>query len=116
MRLIPIVVMVGLFTVACGHTSSDSGFPKLTEEFVNKTLAFSPVFASSQGLHQSGGVSFDTQLDDVGFRAIQQQRDYYVNFHKRLEAFDKNSLPPEDRADYEIIESQIGLALFDTDM
>jgi uncharacterized protein (DUF885 family) len=116
MRLIPIVVLLSLSTSSCWHSSSNSGFPKLTEEFVYKTLAFSPVFASSQGLHEYGGVSYDTQLDDVGFRAIQQQRNFYVDFHKRLEAFDKNSLPPEDRADYEIIDSQIGLALFDTDM
>src|ERR1035437_2012024 len=99
MRLIPIVVLVCLSTVSCWHSSSNSGFPRLTEEFVYKTLAFSPVFASSQGLHQYGGVSFDAQLDDVGFQAIQRQRDSYVSFHKRLEAFDKNSLSPEDRAD-----------------
>jgi len=116
MRLIPIVVLVSLATVSCRLSSSNAEFPKLTEEFVYKTLAFSPVFASSQGLHQYAGVSYDTQLDDVGRRAIQQQRDFYVDFHKRLEAFDKNSLSPEDRADYEIIESQIGQSLFDIDM
>jgi uncharacterized protein (DUF885 family) len=120
MRPIPIALLLtlsfSLSTVSCGRSSSSDGFAKLTEEFVYKTLAFSPVTASSQGLHQYGGVSFDTQLDDVGSRAVQQQRDFYVDFHKRLEAFDKNSLPPEDRADYEIIDEQIGLALFDTDM
>src|SRR5580658_819760 len=116
MRLIPIVVLLSLSTISCWNSSSSAGFPKLTEEFVYKSLSFSPVSASSQGLHEYGGVNFDTQLDDMGFRAIQQQRDFYVDFHKRLEAFDKNSLTPEDRADYEIIDSQIGLALFDTDI
>ena len=116
MRLIATVVLLALSSVSCRLSSPNAEFPKLTEEFVYKTLAFSPVFASSQGLHQYGGVSFDTQLDDMGARAIQAQRDYYVTLHKRLEAFDKNSLSPEDRADYEIIESQIGLALFDSDM
>jgi len=116
MRMIPIVVLLTLCTVACRHSSSDSEFPKLTEEFVYQSLAFSPVFASSQGLHQYKGVSFDTQLDDVSRRAIQQQRDFYADFHKSLETFDKGSLSAEDRADYEIIDSQIGLALFDIDM
>ncbi len=115
MRLTFLVVVLSLATFSCSR-SSNSDFPKLTEEFVYKSLSFSPVFASSQGLHQYGGVNFDTQLDDVGMRAIQQQRDFYASFHKRLEALDKSSLSPEDRADYEIIESQIGLALFDTDM
>src|SRR5580693_7843142 len=110
MRPIPIALLLtlsfSLSTVSCGRSSSIDGFAKLTEEFVYKTLAFSPVTASSQGLHQYGGVSFDTQLDDVGSRAVQQQRDFYVDFHKRLEAFDKNSLSAEDRADYEIIDQQ----------
>ena len=116
MRLTVIAVLLVLSTVSCRLSSSNAEFPKLTEEFVYKTLSYSPVFASSQGLHQYGGVSFDTQLDDMGFRAIEAQRDYYVTLHKRLEAFDKNSLSPEERADYEIIESQIGLALFDSDI
>ena len=114
--MIPVVVLVALFTVACQHSSSDSEFPKLTEEFVYKSLAFSPVFATSQGLHSYGGVNFDTQLDDVSRQAIQQQRDFYGDFHKRLETFDKASLSPEDRADYEIMDSQIALSLFDIDM
>lgn len=113
---LPVVALFSLVTVSCGYSSSSSEFPKLAEEFVYKSLSFSPVFASSQGLHQYGGVMFDTQLDDVGNRALQQQRDFYVDFHKRMEAFDKNALTPEDRADYEIIDSQIGLALFDSDM
>src|SRR5215831_3130134 len=108
MRLTPIVLLLSLFTASCWHSSSNAEFPKLTEEFVYKSLSFSPVFASSQGLHQYAGVSFDTQLDDLGFRTIQAQRDYYVALHKRLAAFDKSSLPPEDQADYEIIDSQIG--------
>src|SRR5580658_6898830 len=116
MRLILILVLLCLSTVSCGHSSSDSGFPKLAEEFVYKTLSFSPVFASSQGLHEYNGMSFDTQLDDVSRGAIQQQRNFYADFHKRLEGFDKSSLSPEDRADYEIIDSQIGLSLFDIDM
>src|SRR5580704_17109247 len=115
MRLTPIDVLVRsiclpgvcLLAMTCSHGSSAGDFPKLAEEFVYKTLSFSPVFASSQGLHQYNGVSFDTRLDDVNFRTIQQQRNFYSEFHKRLEAFDKNSLSPEDRADYDMIDSQI---------
>ncbi len=116
MRLIPFIVLACLATISCGHSSSNSEFPKLTEDFVYGTLAFSPVYASSQGLHQRGGVSYDTQLDDVSYQAVQRQREFYVNFHKRLEGFDRSGLQPEDRADYDIMESQIGLSLFDIDM
>jgi uncharacterized protein (DUF885 family) len=116
MRTIPLVMLLALLTSACGHNSSDSEFPKLTEDFVYKSLAFSPVYASSQGLHTYGGVNFDTQLDDVSRQAVQQQREFYSDIHKRLEAFDKASLSPEDRADYDIMDEQIALSLFDIDM
>lgn len=111
-----ILIPTCISTLACRQSSPAADFSKVSEEFVYKTLAFSPVAASAQGLHQYGGVQFDTQLDDLGGRAIQQQRDFYVDFHKRLSGFDKASLSPEDRADYEIMETQIGLSLFDIDM
>ena len=116
MRTIPVVILLALLTIACRSNSADSEFPKLTEEFVYKTLAFSPVYTSSQGLHTYGGVNFDTQLDDVSRQAVQKQREFYGDFHKRLEGFARASLSPEDRADYDLMDEQIALALFDIDM
>src|SRR6185312_12944452 len=115
MRTIPVVVLLAVLT-GCRSGSSDAEFPKLTEEFVYKTLAFSPVWASGQGLHSYGGVNFDTQLDDVSRNAIQRQRDFYSDFHQRLEGFKKSSLSAEDQADYDIMEGQIAQALFDIDL
>src|SRR5580698_10396550 len=91
-------------------------FGKLAEEFVYKTLAFSPVTASGQGLHKYNGEDFDRTLDDIGPGAIQKQRDYFIDLHRRMEALDKDALTPEDRADYDIVDTQIGLALFDLDI
>jgi uncharacterized protein (DUF885 family) len=88
----------------------------LAEEFVYKTLSFSPVAASGQGLHKYNGEDFDRALDDISPQAIQKQRDYFIDLHKRMEAMDKNALSPEDRADYDIVDTQIGLALFDLDI
>ena len=81
-----------------------------------RPLSFSPVTASGQGLHKYNGEDFDRALDDISFPAIQKQRDYYIDLHRRLEALDKGSLSPEDRADYDIVDTQIGLALFDIDI
>src|SRR5215472_11597276 len=116
MRFLPVVVLAALTTVSCAKKSSGQEFQKLAEEFVYKTLSFSPVTASGQGLHQYNGANFDLQLDDPGSRAIDKQRDYYIDVHRRMEAFDKDSLAPEDRADYDIIDSSIALALFDLDV
>ncbi len=114
MRL-PVIFLILLMT-SCSRKASGPDFENLASEFVYKTLSFSPVSASGQGLHRYNGQDFDRALDDLSSRAIQEQRDYYIGLHKRLEALDKSSLPPEDRADYDIIDTQIGLALFDTDI
>lgn len=107
---------VCLLCVACSQKRPPAEFTTLSEEAVYKILSFSPVGASSQGLHQYGGEDFDTGLDDLSFRTIQQQRNYFVELHKRMEAFDREALTPEDRADYDMLDYQIGLSLFDTDV
>ncbi|HVW83705.1 MAG TPA: DUF885 family protein, partial [Bryobacteraceae bacterium] len=105
-----------LATISCSRKTPASDFPKVAEEAVYKILSFSPVTASGQGLHQYQGQDFDRELDNLSFRAIQKEREYYAELHKRLEQFDKESLSPEDRADYDVIEYQIGLGLFDIDI
>ncbi len=110
------VVVVLLVGMGCSHKSAGPEFGKISEEFVYTTLSFSPVSASAQGLHKYNDQNFDRELDDISSRAIQKQRDYYIDLHKRMEALDKATLSPEDRADYDIIDTQIGLALFDLDI
>lgn len=109
-----LVVIIGV-TTGCSKKPAPE-FGKLAEEFVYKTLSFSPVTASGQGLHKYNGEDFDRTLDDISGEAIQKQRDYFIDLHRRMEAMDKNALSPEDRADYDIVDTQIGLALFDLDI
>jgi hypothetical protein len=99
-----------------GTSELSADFQKLSEEAVYKILSFSPVNASGQGLHTYNGEDFDKELDNLNYFTIRKQRDYYVDLHKRLDKFDRSALAPEDRADYEILEYQIGLALFDIDI
>lgn len=116
MRIRVFFALLPLISVSCSRKPPAQDFGKTAEEFVYKTLSFSPVTASGQGLHKYNGQDFDRELDDVSARAIQQQRDYYIDLHKRMESMDKNALTPEDRADYDIVDTQIGLALFDLDI
>jgi uncharacterized protein (DUF885 family) len=115
-RAAPIFLPVFLITLSgCSHRAA-SEFPKFAEEAVYRTLAFSPVNASAQGLHSYQGVDFDRELDNVSRLEIQKQRDYYIGLHKRMLEFDKKSLSPEDRADYDMLDYQIGFALFEFDI
>ncbi len=109
-------MFVLMTTVSCSRQPPVSGFPKIVEEFVYTSLSFSPVSASGQGLHNYNGQNFDTALDDLSTKSIQQQRRYYADLQMRLRQFVREELPPEDRADYDIIDTQIGLSLFDTDI
>jgi uncharacterized protein (DUF885 family) len=111
-----IALLTAVATFACSRGTPPASFPAIVDEFVYTTLSFSPVSASGQGLHKNNNENFDTALDDLSSNSIQRQRQYYVDLHKRLAGFNKNALSPEDRADYDIIDTQIGLALFDFDI
>ena len=116
MRFPALLVLLALSTAACSRKSGNVDFSKTADEFVYTTLSFSPITASGQGLHKYNNQDFDTQLDDLSEAGVNKQRDYYIDLHKRLEGIDKNSLSPEDRADFDIVNTQIGLALFDLDI
>jgi uncharacterized protein (DUF885 family) len=103
-------------TVSCSHQIPAAQFPKIAEEFVYKTLSFSPVTASAQGLHTYNGEDYDRALDDLSAASLRQQRQYYADLHMRLQNLVRDELTPEDRADYDIVDAQIGLALFDIDI
>jgi uncharacterized protein (DUF885 family) len=116
MPLAALLLVLLLFSTGCAQKTPAGQFPALVEDFVYTTLAFSPVTASGQGLHKYKDQDFDSILDDLRPRTIQRQRQYYVDLHQKLAGFDKNSLSPEDRADYDIVDTQIGIALFDLDV
>lgn len=106
-----------LVLTSCSHRATEQpDFSKLADEAVYRILSFSPINASAQGLHKFENQDFDRQLDDLSFNNIQKQRSYYLDLRRRLREFDQAKLSPEDRADYAIIDAQIGLALFDIDV
>ena len=99
----------------CKMSSDKQDFSKVTEVFVYSSLALSPVSATAAGYHDHHGVALDEMLDDYSREALKQQRDFYQGFRERLNAIKPESLAAEDRADYEVIQNQIGLALLDFD-
>jgi uncharacterized protein (DUF885 family) len=108
-------VCLPLLLAGCGSRQPQDLAP-LADEFVYTTLSFSPVNSTAQGYHQHRGVDLDSQLDNLSPQGINEQRNFYSGFHRRLEKIDRDKLSPEDRADYEIIEGQIALSLFDLDI
>ena len=66
--------------------------------------------ATSAGYHEHNGVRLDEKLDDLTPSGIQEQRQFYFVFRDRLGLIKPESLSPEERADYQIIQNQIDLA------
>jgi uncharacterized protein (DUF885 family) len=88
-------------------------FSKLTEEFVYGSLALSPVSATAAGYHEHRGARLDEKLDDFSGGGIQEQRQFFSGFRDRLALVKQETLGPEERADYQIIQNQVELALLD---
>ena len=106
------LLVFALMTAGCG--TPESKFSKLAEEFVYTTLSFSPVSATASGLHQYKGRNLDEELDDMSPATVDHHREFYERFRQRLQNEVKpGDLSSESRADYNIMQDQISLALLD---
>jgi uncharacterized protein (DUF885 family) len=107
-----VVGAVSLMT-NCKMPGEHQDLSKVTEDFVYGALALSPVAATGAGYHEHNGLRLDERLDDFSFGGIQEQRKFYSDFRDRLTLIKPESLTPEERADYQIIQNQIDLTLLD---
>ncbi len=102
-----------LLMTGCKMPGEQQDFSKLTEEFVYGSLALSPVSATAAGYHEHQGIRLDEKLDDYSPGSIQEQRQFYLGFRERLALIKPETLAPEERADYQIVQNQVELALLD---
>jgi uncharacterized protein (DUF885 family) len=104
------------------HAAASLEFPALSDQFMKDSLALSPSSASAAGYHthldaKTGKtIALDAELDDLSLESISQQRAFYANwrerFHKETPA---SALDPEDAADWQLVDDQIGLSLLEFD-
>src|ERR1700729_2068596 len=104
------------------RTSASGKFAELSDQFMKDSLALSPSSASAAGYHthldaKTGKtIALDAELDDLSLESISQQRAFYANwrerFHKETPA---SALDPEDAADWQLVDDQIGLSLLEFD-
>jgi uncharacterized protein (DUF885 family) len=106
------IASISLVT-SCKMPGERQDFSKVTEDFVYGSLALSPVAATSAGYHEHNGARLDEKLDDFSMGGIQDQRRFYSHFRDRLALIKPESLSPEERADYQIIQNQIDWTLLD---
>src|ERR1700723_3652494 len=97
-------------------------FATLSDQFMKDSLALSPSSASAAGYHThldaktEKTIALDAVLDDLSLESVAQQRAFYADwrerFHKETPAA---TLDPEDAADWQLVDDQIGLNLLEFD-
>jgi uncharacterized protein (DUF885 family) len=97
-------------------------FAALSEQFMKDGLALSPMSASQAGYHihvdpKTGRkIELDAELDDLSLQAMDEQRAFYARWRQRFRAETPlATLGPQDAADWQLIDDQIGLNLLEFD-
>ena len=96
-------------------------FAALSDQFMKESLALSPSSASAAGYHHHDPktgktIELDALLDDLSLESIAQQRAFYANWRERFrEETPWTELDPEDTADWQLVDDQIGLSLLEFD-
>lgn len=89
-------------------------FDSIAEDYVFTALKFAPSAATGAGYHRHSGVPLDELIEDFSEAGVGRMRDFHTLFREGLSRFSvPEKLTPEDRADYELVQTQISLALLD---
>ena len=119
--LIAALIATPLTMLATSRTASDK-FAQLSEQFMYDSLVLSPVNASQAGYHSyvdpktGKTVALDALLDDMSLDGIAKQRAFYADWRERFRTETPvATLDPEDAADWQLIDDQIGLNLLEFD-
>ena len=95
-------------------------FAALSDKFMKESLALSPSSASAAGYHvhhdpKTGKtIEMDALLDDLSLESIAQQGAFYANWRERFrEETPLTDLDPEDAADWQLVDDQIGLSILE---
>src|SRR5271156_5120804 len=104
------------------HSAASKKFALLSDQFMKDSLAWSPVSASAAGYHShldprsSKTIALDALLDDFSPQSFETQRDFYADWRERFhKETPLSALDPEDAADWQLIDDQIGLSLLELD-
>jgi len=104
------------------RASASGKFAELSDQFMKDSLALSPSSASQAGYHKhidatSGKtIELDSLLDDLSLESIAKQRAFYERWRERFRSETPlSTLDPQDAADWQLIDDQIGLGLLEFD-
>jgi uncharacterized protein (DUF885 family) len=104
------------------RAAAEQKFAALSDQFMKDSLTWSPVSASAAGYHshrdpRSGRpLALDGLLDDFSPESFATQREFYANWRERFhKETPPSALDPQDAADWQLMDDQIGLNLLEFD-
>jgi len=104
------------------HAAAAEKFAALSDQFMKDSLALSPSSASAAGYHthldaKTGKtIALDAELDDLSLESIVQHCAFYADWRERFhKETPQAALDPEDAADWQLVDDQIGLNLLEFD-
>ncbi|MGA8036148.1 MAG: DUF885 domain-containing protein [Candidatus Acidiferrales bacterium] len=117
-----IATTLTMFPSAAHQSAPPNKFAELSDRFMKDSLALSPVSASQAGYHvhtdpsTGKSIALDALLDDMSADGIAKQRAFYAQWQTRFHTETPlATLNPEDGADGQLIDDQIGLNLLEYD-
>jgi uncharacterized protein (DUF885 family) len=95
-------------------------FAELSDQFIKESLALSPTTASSVGYHKhidsktGKTVELDALWDDLSLEGAARQQAFYQRWRDRFrKETPLSTLNPQDAADCQLVDDQIGLSLLE---
>ena len=114
--------LLGFSSGAPDAAATSRKFAEMTDEFMKDSLVLSPATASSAGYHtyvdpKTGKtIALDAELDDVSLQSMAAQRAFYAHWRERFRTETPSAaLDPQDAAEWQLIDDQIGLNLLEFD-
>ncbi len=111
--LLSFAVALLIVLASCKMPGENQNFGELTDQFVYGSLALSPVTATSAGYHVHKGKQLDDMLDDFSPAGINEQRRFYYDMHQKLDVVKQESLDAEQKADWRLMQDQVGLSMLE---
>ncbi len=102
--------------------SAGQKFTELSDQFMKESLALSPTTASAAGYHKHTDpktgktVELDAHFDDMSLKGAAELQTFYQRWRNRFrKETPPSGLDPQDAADWQLIDDQIGLNLLEYD-
>ncbi len=111
-----LAAILAVVLAGCKMPGENQDFNQLENEFVHGALALSPVSATAAGYHVHDGKRLDEMLDDFSPFGIGEQRHFFRSLHDRMEVIKQDTLDPEQKADYRLMDDQVMLALMEVNL